>query len=523
MKKIFYTFSLIAFMLAGCIDQEDYKIKSLEANPDLALPLAFGEVSISSVLSGQDAEFIKVADDGLVYVEYDRELFSQSILTLFELRNTTFDHAFNLPATTYPASATDLELETFTETIDFGLTPQELEEIYLKQGQLRHEVIMTPFNADFAFEIQINFPEFINQNNSNPLNATLVPGSGIYPLVDHLIDMHTPNQFDVEVKLILKAHNDDVTILNTEIDLSLAFENLAFSYLRGYMGEQSVNDTIQDVLEIQAFGDALNGAEVTFADPKLEINVSNEYGLPVTIDLLNFAGVNESGEMEILTNPPTPISIDYPLVMGESGQTLLSVTNVSELLSFVPTSIYYRIRPRINVGAPVSYDNFIIDTSKVTVNLHLELPIAGIAKGIVIGDTVSLKLEGVDQSNISEAAIKANITNELPLDAQLQFYFLDEQDNVIDSLLADNQKRFIPASEVDINGELLQPGTFDSMIDLDAEKLNVLFAAKKLAIVATLTTSPNSDNTYPEVKFLSQYKLNIELGFRANLKVKLDL
>jgi len=524
MKQTLLGLALLAFTLSACIDQNDYKIGSLETNPDMSISLAYGEVSIGTLLKSQDSTFIKINDEGQVYLEYERELFSQSILTLFDLEDITFGKDFTIPAGFYPATGSDIEFQAFSETINLNLTPQQLNAIFFKEGQLSHVVSMSPSNTGLNFEIQLRLPDFVNQSNNQAIDETLDVGTGSIPLANHLASFEPVNEFDIELKLVLKARSSNVTLIeNATISLNLAFEQMGFRSIKGYMGEQSVNDTIQDELTIGAFGNALNGAEVTFANPLLELSITNEYGLPVTIDFLKFAGKKLNDELNIAISPTSPVLIGHPIVMGDDSITIVEITNGSTILSFAPTSIYYKLRPRVNVGNPVDYNNFIIDTSGLTVDLHLVLPLAASAKNIILADTVNFKLEDLQQSNVSEAAIKVSVENEIPLDALLQFYFLDEQGNAVDSLLVENQRRFVPGSEVGLDGKLESPGIFDSMINLDPEKLNLLFTAESLAIIATLTTSPNEDNTYPIVKFLSDYKLKIELGLRANLKVKVDL
>src|SRR5690606_25728394 len=148
------------------------------------------------------------------------------------------------------------------------------------------------------------------------------------------------------------------------------------------------------------------------------------------------------------------------------------------------------------------------------------VPLYGNASNIVLSDTVEIDLSDVDESNIESAALKVKATNQLPIQARIQFLLADENYIIFDSLLAVDQTLLIKSSEVDSNGELLTAGVVDELIPIEQTKINRIFETKNIIIRARVSTTPGSGNTFPDVRFKSDYRLNVNLGLQAKLKIE---
>jgi hypothetical protein len=197
---------------------------------------------------------------------------------------------------------------------------------------------------------------------------------------------------------------------------------------------------------------------------------------------------------------------------------LVSVSNVNQVIDFAPTSFYYKVSGHINGGLS-SGNNFMADTSKMRVRMHVQIPLYGKASNIILTDTLGVDLGDIDQSKIDSAALKIYIVNELPLDANLQFILTDANYVFIDSLLSSSQTGIIKASIVDSNGELVTAGVVNKFILLQIDKLSKIFKAKKVIIRAKMNTSKNTNGVAVDVKFKSQYKINVKLGLRTTIKL----
>ena len=163
------------------------------------------------------------------------------------------------------------------------------------------------------------------------------------------------------------------------------------------------------------------------------------------------------------------------------------------------------------------------DTSKLRVSLSVEVPLYGQASNINLLDTVKIDLTDVDGSSINSAFLKAKISNELPLDANVQFYMTDDKYKILDSLLAPSQTAIIKGSTVTASGDLQAPGVYDQLIQLEKTKIDKIFTAKYIIIRALMNTSKNASGSLQDVKFKSKYKMNVDLGLLVNLKINAEL
>jgi hypothetical protein len=510
----------LSIALYSCtVNSNDYNVKGLEANPTMALPLAYGNLSISDLLKKQDSSYIKTKPDGLVYLSYDQLLKSQDIRNLISIPNiSSFNTPLSVPPGSYPPASNDIVSTTITKVVNMGITPEALTEISFKSGTLSYNMSMSPNNPNFKYAALISIPEFVSKTGGAPLSQE-VSGTGTIQLSNYIFKSATANKFNLTLTLIIKKTTNTVVIgAGTNINVNVGFAGMDFDYIKGFFGDQTVTTTPQ-TLDIQAFGTTLsNGATVSFAQPVVNLNVINDYGVPLEVSFLKLEARKQGSSLAMQTNPASPISINQPGTLGTSATTSVAVSNVQALINFAPTQFYYQASGRINKGL-VTGSNFMADTSKMRVQLHVEIPLYGKASNIVLADTVDVSLSDVDQSKVESAALKALVTNELPLDASLQFYLTDQNYHVLDSLLSPTQTNIVKGSSVTSSGDLQTAGVYDQLIDLDPAKVQKIFNAKKIIVKAKMNTSKDASGAQVDVKFKSTYKIDIKLGLQVKIKL----
>lgn len=521
MKLAFYlTLTGLSLWIISCtVNSSDYNVKGLEASPTMAVPLAYGNLSISDLLKKQDSSYIKTKSDGLVYLSYDQLLKSQDIRNLITIPNiNNFNTPLAVPPGTYPPAPNDIVSTTITKAVNMGITPEALTEISFKSGALSYSMSMTPNNPNFKYAALISIPEFVSKTNGAPLSQE-VSGTGSIQLSNYIFKSATANKFNLTLTLIIKKTTNTVVIgAGTSINVSVGFAGMDFDYIKGFFGDQTVTTTPQ-TLDIQAFGTTLsNGATVSFAQPVVNLNVINDYGVPLEVNFLKLEARKQGSSLAMQTNPASPISINQPTTLGTSANTTVTVSNVQALVNFAPTQFYYQATGRINKGLLTGSD-FMADTSKMRVQLHVEIPLYGKASNIVLADTVDLSLSNVDQSKVETAALKALVTNELPLDAFIQFYLTDQNYHVLDSLLSPTQTNLVKGSSVTSSGDLQTAGVYDQLINLDPAKVQKIFSSKKIIVKAKMNTSKDASGNQVDVKFKSSYKIDIKLGLQVKLKL----
>lgn len=518
---------LAILALTSCSDifnSNEYDIKKIKAAPSLTLPLAYGSLAVQDILSKADQTNIKIYPDGLVYLLYDQTLKSQGIRDLFVFPSKSFTKAVPVPPATLPARGAEVQYATLNTTEDFTLSPEKLSEIKFKTTTVRITVTFNPANpASGIFEAQVRLPDFKLNGVGFQKRVSVGAAGVVFSLRDYVATLSS-NTFPLEIALFEKPHASSVTIANpTTATVKIDFTALDFQYIKGFFGDQTTVNIPAETIDFNAFGNALSKAKVSFAAPKLSFKVSNDYGIPtnVTFNPLEVRK-NNGTKLNVLLNPASPLSINIPAQLGLSANTDVGITNAKPIADFAPDQFYYKISARINQGL-VSGNNFCADTSKIRVNFKAEIPLYGKASDIVLADTFAIDLSTTKQSSVESGAILAKINNELPLDAFIQLYLTDDKSIIFDSLLTTAQTALVKSSTVTNLGDLQSAGVTNQEIPITKDKLDKIFKAKKIIVKAKLNTTKNTGGSQPDVKFKAAYKMNVNFGLKAKLKLEYDL
>ncbi len=516
--------SLLFSACKDALNTDDYKIKKLIGNPTLDLPIASGYLVINDFLSKVDQTNIKVYNDGLIYLYYEQTLKTQGIRDLFTFPSKSFVKAVPIPAATLPARTTEVLYATLNSTEDFAFSPEKLTEIKFKTTTVKVTVTFSPpAPASSIFEVELRLSNF--QLNGVPFQKRITLGSSTatFPLQDYIATMAN-NTFPVQISVFEKSHASSVTIANaTSASIKIDFTNIDFQNIKGFFGDQSALNIPAETIELSAFGNSLSKANVSFAQPKLSLSVSNDYGIPTKVTFGSLqARKNNGTKLPVALNPISPLDILPAPALGQSANTDVAITNATELINFVPDQFYYQLSARINEGLNRG-DNFCADTSKVRVTFKAEVPLWGKATGIVLADTFAIDLTKAKNTEVESGAIRSKINNQLPLDALIQLYITDANALIIDSLFTTAQTAIVKASTVNTQGELVSAGVTDSEATIPKEKLDKLFNAKKMIVKVKMNTAKDASGASIDVKFKSTYKMNVSFGLKAKLKLAVDL
>ncbi len=512
-----FTYFLCLLVITGCsINNNDYNIKGLSSQPTVALPLLQGSIGLTDLFSQQDSTYVKVYPDGLIYLSYDQELESRDIRNLVVIPDVTTTHFLGVPSGTFPPVPSDYNSTITSSPVSLPISPELLNEIGFKSGVLNYDMSLAPQNPGFKYSVLMSIPEFLD-SNGNFFNVE-ASGTGAISLVGYTFKSVVANRFTLQLTLVIKQNSNTVTIpsgTNVKVDLSLT--GLDFTYIKGFFGDQTVTPPIQTI-NLGAFGNSLiNGTQVSFKQPIINLTAINDYVVPLQVNFITLLAKKPSGSIPITITPSNPVQTNYPIVLGTSATTTVTVTNVPEVLNFAPTQLAYQVSGRINAGL-TGGTNYMADTSQLRVKMHIEIPLYGSASNILLTDTVTLNLSTINQTLVDVATLQTSITNQIPLSASLQLYLLDKNNKVLDSLLSSSQNPIVKGSTVDTSGALQSAGVYDQNLDLDTNKINKLFQASKMILVARMNTS-GSSSTSTDVKFKSQYTLTAKIGMLIKLKL----
>lgn len=536
MKKIHYRLIkifVIIFLSAiiySCVDMDEFdKIAEVRWDPKYAVPLVNGSLGIEHLLNEEDSSALYEYDDGLYYLVYENELESREISDLVVIPDKSLTRSYQKATEVIiPANDRHLLYEK-EEVLELNMSPEEISKIGFKAGILKYYFSTS---VDAVMVIKVTLPTLIKQQVPFQFQFTKTGGSyqdhqGMESLIGYIADLSTLspayNRIPIKIEVVIESNSQPVTISTADyVNFQFDFLNMDYKYTEGYFGRQEVSIPAKTV-KVGPFGKTFDEAELSVRNARIDLIVINEYGIPGQITINNFEARKSGGEsIRILTDPASPVIIKSPVNIDEPVKTLIGITNSEDVFNIQPDEFYYNISALIN-PADLRKTNFMMDTSKLKLNLRTEIPLYGTARNIVLEDTLEFSLaDDIEGSEVQEALMKIKIVNEFPLDAMVQVYFTDQNFNVTDSLLLNEQKNIIVASQVDNQGELIpgRAGVYDEIITISNQTFENLLDADNLIIYAELNTARVQDQ-YPDVKIKSDYQLSIDLGIQTHLNLSL--
>ena len=490
---------VLLFSLASCENGFD---DSIDTKREIAVPLFFTTTSLPDLLDGINEETsVTIGADGLIILNYKgnvtqrtgNELFNFIPPIIVPLEDSITNFPFELPG-----------------TLDFTLTK-------IKDG-----LMIVQFKNTLAeqVDVTVTIPELTKNGVPVMLHKLMNANSEWIqplPLKDHILETNN-DDFSVIYQAYRQSDGERIEFSETP---GLGINGLQFSYAEGFWGQELL-DLERDTIEIEFFENWVQG-EVFFEDPVIQITVENGFGFPVR-SVVNL--------LDILTVDNTTISLESPFIddgidfaypslaeVGESKTTVFDFnkdnSNVVQVLRSGPVSVDYDVDAVSNPDMLPEL-GFMTDSSFFQVQVAVELPFRGHVNNFEGRDTFNVNFENYDEVDYVEFKMVAE--NAIPLAIDIQIYFLDEQNNVIDSLYT-LEENIIASAPVDSDGEVT--GEIEEKITyatLDATQFEKIRNAKKLLVEGIFRTT-GVENTDPMIVSLrADQEVNIRMGMKLGTK-----
>ncbi len=507
MKTLLIYFSLFfLFFFSSCeAFQELENIEDVSVESSWALPLVNSTVALEDFLqSYQEDASLLVDDEGLLYFEYDQELFSQSGKSLLDQLAASFPTAI-------PVLLPDMELPA---GIPGGVAFDLLD---LKAGKLSFGFSSA---HDKPLSIDLVFPELQKEGEALRFSTLSLPawdGAGTKPSYSNAstpmalegYQMLTPEgKFSIRYTAI-DADGTEVLLENFVVN----FQDLGFSKAQGYFGQVSLEGG-EGELALEFFRDRLNGGAISFATPSVTLVSDNSLGLPSRVQVNRFDVLTTEGVTLSLESDLTGQDLDIPYpALAAMGSAVAGTfrldhlnSNLPELLSSRPVAIHYDITALANPDADTGIRGFLTDSSNLNLSMEVSLPFHGSLADFSARDTIEIDPGSFDA--FDEASFKLVTDNTLPLELTLQGYFVDDNFNVLNTLL-EEPLALVKAAEVDDNG--LSTGTNTTITELayNQEKFESIKPATRLILELTFATADAGSRA---VKVYNYQDVGIRMG-----------
>lgn len=490
-------------MLPSCLPEFNLEGDDLDDwNPNFAIPLLNTNLTIQDALDNfETGGLITTNSDNLVTVVYRGSRFS--------IFGGDF---FNLPDFQVPF------LDTIQDNPVPLPSPTEFKNITLKAGTYTYGASSLETQA---LNVTVTIPDLTIGGLAFVRQFVIPASDGVTPVqftdtvnLEYFNLSFEGGDFRTEYKAIRTNDGQSVTIPNSYFEMY----GLEYSYIDGYFGNQ-VLDLPAGNNTIDLFKNWQQG-NIVFEEPKFTFNFRNSYGCPIRINVDSLSVVTNFNGTVSLQSPDIDNGIDlnFPSLAQIGGVSTTSLTlnannsNINDLLSNIPFKFFYDLEGKINPDANPAIQNFLTDSSKLEVDVDMELPLyAGIGE-FVLKDTFDFDFS--EYEDLERIAFRLLSNNGFPFDVGMQIYFLNEQNEMLDSLFSSNRPVFAAANvdgagNVTSSVETLTEESFDNL-----RFSNLTANGKKLVIIGSLQTI--NGGTTP-VKIYSDYNLSIKLGALGGL------
>jgi hypothetical protein len=519
---------LLISLLFACNEKYDFETLSgvIEYDPAIDAPLIRSSLTARDFFA-EDDSLIRNYGDTVILVLHEDSLFYFDLSEFSgippqDTAQYILESEYTFPILPFDSLVID-SMETYVFSFENNM---RLDSLFTNDGFIMIEVFSTFKHTgilnitspnvliegqQFQKEIQISsamgdfyFKNLYPLTNTKILIDNSVPGEGSVRNYFHLVLYRNPGQ-GVQA-------GDKVMINFSYVELD------QFESIFGFAGNDSyaIDTVILTGLE------DLGGVTGTFSvtDPRIRINYSNSFGLPIGIDLA-ILGYFGEGHTALIDPPPQQIhaSDNYllPDISGSLVYNKQNIPNIEDLLTFPPAdSLLFSGEATANEGVSDA-SNFVLKNSRVNVGLEVEIPLAFKAD-LQLRDTFKLDMEDNKAGDYVEYAnLHYRIRNEFPvtLDPYLILYDSIAGERIDTIFFTESDDPFIPAAPVDSKGISMvsQVEETTGIIRLDKTLIDHFFNRANKMIIVGRFSSYQSEN----VIILNTYKFD----FRCNLEAKI--
>lgn len=483
------------FLLQSCENYQDIRdIDRVDHEPEIAVPLFSSDLSVNDVLDEYgEIDFLHIHPDGSMSLNYAQEQVQKKF---DELIPEMEDFPIILP-------------DSFVSIPIQFMGNVQATRLGLKKGTIRFD-IQSSHTEDI--DVSISFPGIRKDGMSFSVQTNLAYqgntpfSTAITPQDLQGYDLFLTNG-QMEVRYEAYDNSGERVLLDMVSGMTEGWE---FQDAEGILASESYDISI-DTVTIDLFESWTEG-QIDFEDPKLRIDLSNSIGFPVRLQVKNMTAHTLDGEaIPVSSVFSEGFDLKFPAInqIGqiETDQVVLDKTNsnIISIFNAQPESITYELVATIN---PEDNDipGFISEESIVAGAVTVDIPIYGTASGFTFESNTDFDLEEVEE--VSHVEIKLITDNSIPLDLDLQVYFTDVNDQIIDSLF-DHQRALLTAPEIAANGMIMNTTEQTTLIEVTAERFEHFRQASQVKLKAAISTANNAQTP---VKILDHQKVAVRMG-----------
>lgn len=503
------------FFCSGCQKLENLdKLEATGIDAEYAIPLFSTDFNMGEVLDNFDENSSVFFDEnGQAILRYFGDFTSSGSEDIFAVLDVIDNIGLPLQDTVsaLPFVAPD------GITLDYAI---------LKSGGFRYG-----FTSDHEEDVtvSVSIPSFTKDGEifSHTLNTS--PYAGELPVAGALLtplDLsgYTLNVEEDSIYVEFSAYRETSGFPDTLKGFFVVFNDISASFIQGYLGNQ-VFEFDRDTIEIDFFENWTEGT-LRFEDPTINFLIKNSFGFPVRseINVLDVISVND--EIFPLSSPFIEAGIDFaypqPDEIGCIKETSFSFnnenSNLVDLLQAVPKAVDYDIDGLTNPDGNTAIRGFMTDSSLLSVQVEVILPVFGAVSNFNVFDTIKVErfdfdVDFEEYGEVDYAEFKMFSENSIPLNIDLQLFFADENERIIDSLFTEITP-VVTAATVDAAGNTVEKTIEEAFARVTEERFEKIKEARNLFLQARFSTP---DAGMRSVRVTADQNVKIGMGLKVGV------
>lgn len=322
-----------------------------------------------------------------------------------------------------------------------------------------------------------------------------------YDLSNYNIDLKSiygdrVNTFDNIFRVSIDSSGRLIYIsLDDSVSVFYGLVDIIPEYVKGYMGQErlSVGPTISPL----SFFDQFSRGRLRIEELEASLTITNPFGVDGQLEIVQLTGTNTKSGQSLSLQAPF-IGQSVAVARGvenpkRPGVTTLPLhtqnSNIQAFLEALPDQVSYTLQLDINPnGNFYNYQDFAYFNDKLEAALEIEMPLSISADQLTLSQTSDFNLlQNTNGQRLRSGKLILNAANSYPLSAAVQVYFLNNQNQVVDSLLI-QPGEIAAGTLMPDQCRVTMPQSSRVEVPIDAEKMTRLQAADKVRFESRFTS-----------------------------------
>ncbi|MBN1988775.1 MAG: hypothetical protein JW783_05255 [Bacteroidales bacterium] len=548
MKRIPITLVGLALfgLVTSCYDFSKFDNITIDPiNTDMAFPVINSSITFKELVERGDENTIVGIYEGTnqFYLTFRDTTEFGLASDRFAIPSQSFSEGVEWPYPSIPLTEAGVEYsyeESFEESFS-AIDGAELKSISLSSGSLQINMTNTfshPVSGNLVFvslkdiggtSVVVPFTIEANGFASIPIS-----------LANRVLDLHntsnsTYNSFAYTVSATITTSSTAGIITGQGISVDVSLSNLVFSEIRGAFNYTFDTDYLYTPIDL--FSSAYI-AEMSLANPKLELTIENGFGVPASMSLFKFEFANRNNDsLVVIQNEgaleSNDLKVSLPNDMAPATESSLygvssyvldaSNSNIETVFDIAPNQLNYGASFTLGEGM-ANHDQFVRHDSKINFISNIEVPLEGWATTLVLRDTTENiewpeidDLGEVDEQSL-DVELRFIFNNGLPLDMNLQILFADDNGNTLTALFEGTELTpFLESAPIGANGEASGKTPNVTTVHVKKAKYDLMADASQMIAVYTVNTGGEEQQN---VKILSTNEIDLLLTVRMKGTIK---